>query len=553
MDKNRSMSGKVRPVTMKGFSLLAGGSGYRVHVIFQGLAVGLTAGFASILYRILLGQAERFSFFALSGEEPIPIPLLVPLWCLAAWVIGRIMEWEPLARGSGIPQVEGELLGQISMNWWRVLTAKFLGGALSIALGLSLGREGPSIQIGSASGKGIARLGKKDTLEERLMISSGASAGLSAAFNAPLAGVVFALEEVHKSFSPLILLSAMTASLAADAVSKYVFGLGPIFSFGAPEPLPLGLYGYLLLLGVLCGVGGALFCRVILSVQDLYGKIAVAPRYRIVLPALAAVIVGPALPLVLGGGHPMVEHLAHHGGSLGFILSLFLVNLLFTAFSFGSGAPGGIFLPMLAQGAALGALYGTAVAQLCGVDPSTVTNFLVVGMAGFFTAVVRAPITGILLITEMTGSFSHLLAVSLVALTAHMTADLLKARPIYDALLVRLLRRSADSRGQRDLLLEASICPGSPLDGRAIREAALPKGCLLVHVLRGDEKILPRGDTVLAVGDRLIALADGSRARRVREVLLELAGVPCQRGRGYVPPGEGEDDLRDAGGDRRGE
>ena len=237
MDKNRSMSGKVRPVTMKGFSLLAGGSGYRVHVIFQGLAVGLTAGFASILYRILLGQAERFSFFALSGEEPIPIPLLVPLWCLAAWVIGRIMEWEPLARGSGIPQVEGELLGQISMNWWRVLTAKFLGGALSIALGLSLGREGPSIQIGSASGKGIARLGKKDTLEERLMISSGASAGLSAAFNAPLAGVVFALEEVHKSFSPLILLSAMTASLAADAVSKYVFGLGPIFSFGAPEPL----------------------------------------------------------------------------------------------------------------------------------------------------------------------------------------------------------------------------------------------------------------------------------------------------------------------------
>lgn len=531
---------------MQRFTLLTEGNRYRIHMIVQGLAVGLTAGFASILYRILLGRAERFSFFALSGEEPIPILLLVPLWCLAAWVIGRIMEWEPLARGSGIPQVEGELLGQISMNWWRVLAAKFLGGVLSIALGLSLGREGPSIQIGSAAGKGVACLGKKDALEERLLISSGASAGLSAAFNAPLAGVIFALEEVHKSFSPLILLLAMTASLAADAVSKYVFGLGPIFSFDAPVPLPLGLYGYLLLLGVLCGAGGALFYRVILSVQDLYGKIAVAPRYRIVLPALAAIILGPAIPLVLGGGHPMVEHLAYHGGSLAFILSLFLVNLLFTAFSFGSGAPGGIFLPMLAQGAALGALFGTAAVRFCGVPSSTVTNFLVVGMAGFFTAVVRAPITGILLITEMTGTFSHLLAVSLVALTSHVTADLLRARPIYDALLVRLLRRSAEPGARQDILLEASICPGSPLDGKAVREGLLPKGCLLVSIHRGDEKILPRGDTVLAVGDRLVALAEGNRARRIREVLLELAEVPCRRECGTAVPDRAS--LRGEGG-----
>jgi len=510
---------------MRQYALLTRESRFRIHLLFQGIAVGMAAGLAAVCYRLVLDMAETLSIRALTGETGIPFPGLLLFWCSGALLIGLLMDWEPMARGGGIPQVEGELLGHLSMDWLRVMMVKFLGGGIGIALGLSLGRAGPSVQIGAAAGKGVASLQKRGKVEERLFLSSGASAGLSAAFNAPLAGVIFALEEVHKSFSPLILVSAMMASLAADFVSKYFFGLSPVFSFTVPNTIPLSHYGHLLVLGILCGGGGALFCRVILDTQKYYGRLPVPPRFRILLPAAAALCIGPLLPAILGGGHEMVEQLAHGGMSPAGIFLLFSGKLLFTALCFGSGAAGGIFLPMLAVGGALGAFYGTAAAGLFGTDPSLVVNFLVVGMAGFFAAVVRAPITGIVLITEMTGSFTHLLSVSAVVITAHVIAELLGARPIYDSLLLRMLRRSKSSYSAGKVLLEGTVCPGSSLDGIAVRDAPLPEGCLLVSISRAAEEILPRGDTVLAAGDRITALADGDRARRVREKMLDLTGV----------------------------
>ncbi|HRV97582.1 MAG TPA: ClC family H(+)/Cl(-) exchange transporter, partial [Aminobacteriaceae bacterium] len=338
---------------MRRYALLTAGSRFRAHIVFQGIVVGLSAGVASICYRLLLEYAEEFSFRALRGGYSLPLPALLLLWTAVALFIGKLMEKEPMARGSGIPQVEGELMGCVSMNWLRVLWAKFLGGGLAIALGLSLGREGPSVQIGAAVGKGLSRLQKKTKMEEKLLLSSGASAGLAAAFNAPLSGVIFALEEVHKSFSPLILLSAMMASLGADFLSKTFFGLGPVFSFGVPAPLPLGFYGHFLVLGVLCGVGGALFCRAILELQTLYAKLPIPASCRVVIPALLAVVAGSFLPEILGGGHALVEYLGHGSHPASFILLLFVGKLLFTALCFGSGAAGGIFLPMLAVGASL--------------------------------------------------------------------------------------------------------------------------------------------------------------------------------------------------------
>ena len=510
---------------MKRYAALTGEGGYRIRLLFQGILTGLAAGLAVVCFRLLLGFAGAFSLHALSGSAGIPLPGLVLLWTAGALLIRLLMAWEPMAKAGGIPQVKGEILGQVSMNWFRVMAAKFMGGGLAIALGFSLGRAAPAVQIGAAAGKCMAALQGKGKVEERLFLSSGASAGLSAAFNAPLGGVVFALEEVHKSFSPLILLSAMMASLAADFISKYFFGLSPVFSFTVPNTIPLNHYGHLLVLGILCGSGGALFCRVILDTQKYYGRLPVPPRFRMLLPAAAALCIGPFLPAILGGGHEMVEQLAHGGKSPAEILLLFAGKLLFTALCFGSGAPGGIFLPMLAVGGALGAFYGTAAAGLWGTDPSLVVNFLVVSMAGFFAAVVHAPITGIVLITEMTGSFTHLLSVSAVVITAHVTAELLGGRPIYDSLLLRMLRRSKSSCCAGKVLLEGTVCPGSSLDGIAVRDAPLPEGCLLVSITRAAEEILPRGDTVLTAGDRITALADGDRARRVREKMLDLTGV----------------------------
>ncbi len=511
---------------MGSYRILTGGGRFRAVLILRGIAVGAAAGFAASLYRVFLGLAERFSLVALGGSSPVPLPLTAAAWCAGAWIIAKLMEHEPLSRGGGIPQVEAELLGQISMNSWRVLWTKFVGGVLAIAMGMSLGRGGPSVQIGAAVGKGAARLEKTSRLEEKLFLTCGAAAGISAVFNAPLAGVLFVLEEVHKSFSPLILLAAMTASLAADVVSKNFFGLGAFFPV-APHPyLPLGGYIHFLLLGILCGGGGVLFCRVILSFQAFYAKLRISLFLKILIPALAALAVGLFLPQILGGGQILVESIGHGNYSPAALLFLFAAKLLFTALCFGSGAPGGIFLPMLSLGAALGALYGSAASQFFGLDPALSINFLFAGMAGFFAAVVRAPITGIVLIIEMTGSFSQMLPVSVVALAAHAAADLLRSEPIYESLRNRLLRRRKEE-GERDgkVLLEGYICAGALLDGVEVQNADLPAGCLLVSVFRSGEEILPHGDTVLRAGDRVTALADAQKAAGVREALLHLAEI----------------------------
>ncbi len=511
---------------MGSYRILTGGGRFRAVLIGRGIVLGAAAGFAASLYRVLLGHGEKFSLAALGGTSPFPFVFIAAAWCAGAWIIARLMEREPLARGGGIPQVEAELLGQISMNPWRVLWTKFTGGVLAIALGLSLGRGGPSVQIGAAVGKGAARLGRTSRLEERLFLTCGAAAGISAVFNAPLAGVLFVLEEIHKSFSPLILLSAMTASLAADVVSKNFFGSGAFFPVAPHPSLPLGGYLHFLLLGILCGAGGALFCRVILAFQGFYEKLRLSLFLKILIPVLAALAIGPFLPEILGGGQILVESIGRGSYSPAVLFLFFAAKLLFTALCFGSGAPGGIFLPMLALGAALGALYGSAATLVFGLDPALSINFLFAGMAGFFTAVVRAPITGIVLITEMTGSFSQMLSLSVVALAAHAAADLLKSEPIYESLRNRLLQyRKKDKMTEGKVLLEGQICPGAPLDGVEVRNADLPGGCLLVSVSRSGEEILPRGDTVLLAGDRITALADAPEAAGVREALLALTEI----------------------------
>ena len=159
--------------------------------------------------------------------------LRMGLWflCLTAMavIIGKLVTYEPMISGSGIPQLEGEMAGKLEQTWWKVIPVKFLGGFLSLLGGLSLGREGPSIQLGAMSGKGIARVLQCGRTEEKFLMTCGASAGLSAAFHAPLAGVMFSLEEVHKNFRRYTV-SALLLFMA-DLIAGSVIGIEPVFQF----------------------------------------------------------------------------------------------------------------------------------------------------------------------------------------------------------------------------------------------------------------------------------------------------------------------------------
>lgn len=414
-----------------------------IMLITEGLCVGLVGGFVVLLYRVALNFAGNWLLKSLSHIKGNPLRCAVWFLVLAglAWIVGRLVKWEPMISGSGIPQVEGEVAGRLSQNWKRVLPAKFAGGFLCMLGGLSLGREGPSIQLGAMAGQGISRALGRGKREEKFLMTCGASAGLSAAFHAPLAGMMFAVEEIHKTFSIPILLPVMTASVTADYIASHILGLDPVFHFQITEYLPQNYYWLLILLGILVGVSGVFYNWGMLKAQELYRKIPFLKETgRLLIAFLTAGVLGLVMPSVLGSGSGLIVSLTKGEMVLGMVVLTLVVKFLFSAVSFGSGAPGGIFFPLLILGALLGAVFAMTGAEFFGLDPVYINNFVLLGMTGFFTAIVRAPLTGIILLFEMSGSISQMLSLSIVSVTAYIVATLMRSEPIYDSLLKRILK-----------------------------------------------------------------------------------------------------------------
>ncbi len=502
-----------------------------VILIGEGLLVGTVGGIVVMLYRIALTYAGEWLNEILSfvRGRPLRIAGWFLILTLFAVIVGRLVKWEPMISGSGIPQVEGEILGKLSQDWKKVLPAKFFGGFLCLLGGLSLGREGPSIQLGAMSGQGVSRLLDRGKTEERYLMTCGASAGLAAAFHAPLAGMMFAFEEIHKGFSVSLMVSVMTASVTADYICSHIMGLDPVFQFRLEYVLPQGHYWMLLILGVLLGVMGALYNKVMLAAQDFYKK----PGFlnettRLVIAFLVAGVMGLVMPSVLGSGGGLIEELTAGEMALGLAAATFVVKFLFSAVSFGSGAPGGIFFPLLVLGALLGGIFAMAGVGLFGLDPVYINNFVLLSMAGFFTAIVRAPITGIILLFEMSGSVSQMLSLAIVSVAAYITATLLKSEPIYESLLGRILagrggqKEKTAPAGSQKVLSEFVIMGGSVLEDRTVMEITWPNNCLLVALERGGKEMIPRGKTKLQAGDKLTVMTDERDAGYIHDKMENL-------------------------------
>lgn len=508
--------------------ILTQGESKKVRLVFKSLIIGIVASVVTVLYRFALAKAESFSFWMYSyvKENQWSIPLLFIGLAITGFIVGKVVEREPFSGGSGIPQVKAVMGGYLKENPLKVILAKFVGGILAICSGLSLGREGPSVQLGACVGDILSKKFKSSKLERRLLMSSGASAGLSAAFNAPLAGALFSLEEIYKYISPLVLLATLTAAVASDFVSKEFFGLNPVFDFSKAKSIPLSNYWLLIILGVLLGLGGVFYNWFTLKCQKLYGKFKIKASIKMIFPFLIAGIVGLTFPVVLCGGHAVIEELTLEK-SLGILCAMLIVKFIYSIFSFGSGAPGGIFFPLLIIGASIGAIFGYIAINFLGVSPDYYNNFIIISMAGYFTAIVRAPITGIILITEMTSSLNHLLSLTIVCVISYIVADLCKSSPIYDSLLDNLLlknnvKEKGEKHSSKKIIISNTVHFGSKIDNKFIKDINLPDDTLIVSIKRGSDSFVPNGSTLIKAGDEILTMADAGFEWQIREELDNL-------------------------------
>ena len=501
---------------------------YIFRLTIQGVMVGIFAGLMVCLYRFLLNGSETIlrDYLSIIHGNVLYIILFFIALAIMGLLIDALTKWEKDSSGSGIPQVYAEVKGHMEANWAKVLVSKITAGVLTALGGLSLGPEGPSVQIGGMAGKGIARLFKGSKTDELRLILVGSAVGITAAFNAPLAGVIFVFEEINHGFDKTLVFIALVSAIVSDFISKMIFGQSTILNFPVLN-IPLESYWILVILGLVIGFMGYVYNVGMMKSSDLVNNLKIPSWLKFVLVFMVSGVVALALPEISDGGHFMMDMLDVAIPSLGVLVVLLLMKYLFSMFSFSSGAPGGIFLPILVLGAYIGAVFGSIIVPAFGWQHDLIYRFIIISMAGFFAATVRSPITGIVLLAEMSGSTESLVAMIIVSLIAYVVPTLLGNEPIYESLYDRLLlnkNREYVKKPSKHVMSEYLV----PLDCNyinfKIKDIPFPKNAIVVSVIRNGKYIIPAEDFRIQYSDQIQVLTDSNDYPFVREEIEELFG-----------------------------
>jgi CIC family chloride channel protein len=325
-----------------------------------------------------------------------------------------------------------------------VLPVKFIGGTLALGSGLALGREGPTVQMGATLGHLFARRFGLSAADGRALLAAGAGAGLAAAFNAPLAGAIFVFEELVRRFELRVAVATLTACSAALAVMRALIGNRLEFSLPAFEVELFPGYLLFLVFGGLIGLLGVAYNWLVVAGLDVAERMQrITPEWRAAVVGGIFGLIGCFVPALVGGGESLIQGVLDGGQSVAILALILAARLVLGPLAYAPGLPGGLFAPLLVVGAAAGALFGHATEAVLPLTTPTAA-FATVGMGALFVGVVRAPVTGIALIVEMTGATALFIPLLTACAAAVAVPTALGDPPIYDALRLRDAARRRD-------------------------------------------------------------------------------------------------------------
>ncbi|HGI2073503.1 TPA: ClC family H(+)/Cl(-) exchange transporter [Streptococcus agalactiae] len=450
--------------------------------VWRGIVVGLIAGFVVSIFRLAIEKIFLvvMELYKSAHYQPIILLSITVTSIIAAVIIGFFIKSDPDIKGSGIPHVEGELKGMLSPDWFSIVWKKFIAGILAISSGLMLGREGPSIQLGAMTGKGIAQ------------------------------------------FSRLVWITALVASLVANFVSLNIFGLTPVLALPSELPsLNLNFYWIFLLMGLFLGILGFIYEWVILRfhvIYDYLGKLFHLPSHLYGILAVIFILpIGYYFPQLLGGGNGLIVSLPRSNLSLMMLGLFFLIRFLWSMLSYSSGLPGGIFLPILALGSLAGAFFAVGMQYFGIISHQQISLFVVLGMAGYFGAISKAPLTAMILVTEMVGDLKQLMAIGIVTMVSYIVMDLLKGEPIYEAMLAKMTFNPKD-KVMTPTLIELTV--SDKISGKYVRDLELPENVLITTQIHHKTSAVVSGNTILNAGDTIFLVVNESEIKEVREQLM---------------------------------
>ncbi len=414
----------------------------RSKIILQAVMVGLISGLLVVFFKVSINKLFEFiqnfiSQFDLSHKLLI-FPLITTLGGLISGVL--VFKFAPETKGSGIPFVKMVMARMGNITRVRTIVVKFLAGVAGIGTGLSLGREGPSVQLGAGAGALVGKIFKMKGTDQGKLIAAGAGSAIGATFNAPIAGTIFVLEELVNKFSASLLFPVLVATVTASSVARHFLGNNPSFTIPyITHDLSFEGISVCIILGIVAGFLGVAFAKIIYKNNEFFEKMDKIPNW--LKPAIAGFgigVIGIFIPYVLGSGNLSVDLLLQHKLALSVIVLVFAVKFFVTPFCFGSGAAGGIFLPMLMLGSFLGYIVAS-IFNMFGFHVDVVVMAMI-GMGAFLASVARTPITAVVMVFEMTAGYTHILPIMLSAAIADLIAEKLNHRPIYASLIVNQVK-----------------------------------------------------------------------------------------------------------------
>ncbi|AFZ03330.1 chloride channel protein [Calothrix sp. PCC 6303] len=402
--------------------------------IAEASVIGLVAAFSAVFLKVGSGALGAWRVHV---SHLLPVWVALPLLGLAGgYLAGLLVErLAPEASGSGIPHVKATLANIPMKLSWRVAGIKLISAMIVIGAGMTLGRQGPTVQVGAGLAAGMSRLVPTSPDHRRQMVAAGAGAGLAAAFNAPLAGVLFIVEELLQDLSGMTLGTAIIASFIGGVVSRMLGGgnllLNPQLTQYANSTITdIPVY---LILGVLAGLLAALFNRGLLASIKLYRLLHLSLSLRVALAGLVSGIIVAILPDSFRDNTGLREFVIAGSVNVSVVAIAFLAQFILTLIAFGSGAPGGLFAPSLILGSCLGYLVGSLQSHFLGIGSPT--TCALAGMGAFFSGVSKVPITAIVIVFEMTTDFNLVLPLMICSVTSYLVADKLLPGSLYDRIL----------------------------------------------------------------------------------------------------------------------
>ncbi|WP_392561062.1 H(+)/Cl(-) exchange transporter ClcA [Orbus sturtevantii] len=423
-------------------------------VIFIAGMIGIVTGFVGTLFQYAVSWVSTsrielsLSLFGDHNATYIWSFFIAALMGVFAYYL--VQRFSPESSGSGIPEIEGALIDMRPVRWLHVLPVKFFGGLGALGSGMVLGREGPTVQMGANLGQLLGKLFKVENKDNKhTFLATGAAAGITTAFNAPLAGILFVIEEMREEFNYSLssIKAIFIGVIGACVVYRLMVSTAPIFNFSIYAAVPLNSLWLYFIFGAIIAVLGAISNRSILTLRDkLKSFYQLKSYYFLLVGGLLAGTFGLLslyFPAVAGSGFEIIPNVIDQLYGLWPLFIILVIRLIATILCFSSGAPGGIFSPTLALGAIIGVLFGLAMQSIFPAYQIELGACAIIGMAGLFSATIRAPLTGIVLIMEMTGNYLLILPLIITCLAATFVAQSLGQKPLYTAILDKLIQRDS--------------------------------------------------------------------------------------------------------------